>query len=95
MTNETILTKAIEKAVRNGMDEKLGWGHPMFNMNGKMVAHDLNLLFSHNFAKAFWKEDKKHKNIYFGDGSIIYNWQYYLQEMVLEEEPLKYIEKFL
>ncbi len=26
---------------------------------------------------------------------LVYRWQYHLQQMVLEKEPLKYLEKFL
>jgi hypothetical protein len=44
------------------------------------------IIFSHSFAKAFWGEEK-----YTG----IYCWQHHLQMMVLEEEPLKYLEKWL
>ena len=38
-----------------------------------------NIIFSHSFAKAFWGED----------------FIQHLQIMVQEEEPLKYIEKFV
>ena len=38
------------------------------------------------------KEDKIEMRGYL---SIIPYWQYHLQQMVLEEEPLKYIEKYL
>ena len=38
------------------------------------------IIFSHDFAKAFWGEDA---------------WQIRLQQQVLEKEPIKYLEKFL
>ena len=82
MTNEQILKKAIAKAVDNGLDEE--W----LDKIDSGLAWDMTVLayhyiiFSHDFAKAFWKGG-------------IYEWQYYLQEMVLEEEPLKYIKTFL
>jgi hypothetical protein len=36
-------------------------------------------IFSHEFAKAFWGED----------------WLFHLIEMVKEEQPIRYVEKFL
>lgn len=70
-----------------------------------------NIIFSHDFAKAFWGEghDTFHNEIslrnliryYFQDkdGNDIYShlkkWQYHLQQIVLEKEPLKYLEKYL
>ena len=69
--------------------------------HGLMVIADslYNLIFSHDFAKAFW-EDKEMIVVGTGKHSFPHKedipvWQCYLQQMVLEEEPLKYIEKFL
>ena len=59
------------------------------------------LIFSHSFAKAFWGEESKEvKHGNWDDmrtmtSEYIPAWQYHLQQMVLEEKPLKYIEKFL
>lgn len=58
------------------------------------------LIFSHDFAKAFWKNSPKYKVIIDiqKDDHAIYEyeyWQYHLQQMVLEEDPIKYLEKFL
>jgi len=50
-----------------------------------------DIVFNHDFAKAFWFLDKK-KNPYFRNGG---SWQFHLQQMVLEENPIKYLEKFL
>lgn len=57
-------------------------------------------IFSHDFAKAFWGEKTKTDRIYDCDYEIVDDrslpaWQYHLQQMVLEKEPLKYLEKFL
>ena len=83
MTNEQILKKAIEKAVKNG--------YPMPTVRMKLleaapfdVVLIYHIIFSHSFAKAFWKVET-----YEG------LWQYHLQQMVLEENPLDYISKFL
>ena len=54
------------------------------------------LVFSHDFAKAFWGEEltetERNKRMNYDD---IKRWKHHLQAMVLEEEPLKYLEKFL
>lgn len=82
MNNEQILKQAIEKAVKNGFtwDKIWSFEYPDYYA----------LIFSHSFAKAFWGEETI---TYFEDSPKC--WQYHLQQMVLEEEPLKYIEKFL
>lgn len=60
------------------------------------------LIFFHSFTKAFWGEEDMHEvdgEKLNEEGNATYYtlkvWQYHLQQMVLEEEPLKYIEKFL
>ena len=62
------------------------------------------VIFDHDFAKAFWgevfelewpvKEELDNNRIGYRIKTIPI-WQYHLQQMVLEEEPLKYLEKFL
>ncbi|GAG85274.1 unnamed protein product, partial [marine sediment metagenome] len=65
------------------------------------------MIFSHEFAKAFWKHLSGSK--YSGEhcykfedyaGNTISwgyypDWQYHLQQLVLKREPLKYLEQFL
>jgi len=99
MTNEQILKKAIEKAKKNRWD---GWNDwfvenwfeewwkDTFHQEGNFKRY-YAIIFSHDFAKAFWGEE----TIGIDDISQIPTWQYHLQQMVLEKEPLKYIEKFL
>ena len=86
MKDEQILKQAISKAVENG------WKNP----HPKVVWLQFyyNDIFSHSFAKAFWKHPKECK---VGEPLCSNHapWQAYLQKMVLEEEPLKYIEKFI
>ena len=65
--------------------------------------HIYKFLFSHDFAKALLGN----KKIVIGQKAVKKNhiiqylpiiriaWQYHLQQMVLEKEPLKYIEEFL
>ena len=108
MTKELILKKAIEKAIKNGwkpigilemwLDKHIGV-HPDFMKAFINTGNFYDLIFSHDFAKAFWGEkiwgelidDPRYKNTI----KNLEAWEYHLREMVLEEEPLKYIEKFL
>lgn len=65
-----------------------------------------SLIFSHDFAKAFWGSgvfEHMQGNVDFYKIIVeekyltvpMEGWQYHLQQMVLEEEPLKYLEKFI
>lgn len=109
MTNEQILKKAIEKAVENGWDWKQ-WDFAI-KRDGSCcdTAWLPAIVFSHNFAKAFWGDGKRNKEyidfttkkpvysyqISGNNYSYLKRWQHHLQKMVLSKEPLKYLEKFL
>ena len=84
MTNEQILKGAIEKAVKQGMPDT------------RVFERDTNcyyIIFSHSFAKAFWGDKKCMIKV--PSNTTEWLWQYHLQTMVLELEPLQYIVKFL
>ena len=63
------------------------------------------LIFNHKFAEAIWGENypvvrltAEIESKSGGEDGFTRNlstWQFHLLQMVLEEEPLKYIEKFL
>ena len=102
MKNEEILRKAIEKAIKNGFR----WNHPLgLSWSLWAISRDIyTVIFSHDFAKAFFGEEIK--SLYktsemrkaLNEEILICKkpaWQLHLQQMVLEEEPLKYLEKFL
>jgi len=111
MTNETILKKAIEKAVKNGWlkDDKVkietyALRLPTImlnhNMKGEKFLTAYEIIFSHDFAKAFWGEEWKEGDCIKQPADEMFlkpplRWQYHLQQMVLEENPIKYLEKFL
>ncbi len=89
MTNEQILTKAIEKAT-NG-----GYHYPYKEISyGDLHGDILEVIFSHDFAKAFWGEGEWTENPD-DEGRYKRGWKYYLQQMVLKENPIKYLEKFI
>ena len=91
MSNEEILRKVIEKA---------GWSHEgkddsVRDRNGQFLFYSAyeyhKIIFSHEFAKAFWGTFYHEA----GRKKGFANWQYHLRIMVLEPEPLKYLERFL
>ncbi len=100
MTDEQITIKSIEKAVKNGwVDGKIIFS---YRVRGKDVIEDPSghfirgrMYYLHGFAKAFWKDWKWYKEGEQGRKDGLTIWQYHLQQMVLEFEPLKYLEKFL
>src|SRR6185312_1372970 len=135
MTHEEILTKSIEKAVKNG------WN--MFGFAGKLSSWNIaeqefayqpwlygrmderliyqlrvslnDIIFSHEFAKAFWRDAEPVEYCSRGNdvdterqepfqiGEKMHNhvlwtkdiWAYHLQQMVLEDDPIAYLEAFL
>lgn len=57
-----------------------------------------DIIFSHKFAKAFWGEEltqTKDMVIWSEIAGQMKAWEYHLQQMVLEKNPIKYLEKFL
>ena len=97
MTNKQILKAAIEKTEKNGFN--IGMFLMMSKFDGKIEAQDLieqgrfvcySVIFSHDFARAFWGEGK-----WIINGAGLLCWQYHLQQMVLEEDPIQYLEQFL
>ena len=99
MKNIELFERVIKKAMDNGWMEgfyvdknaKTFRGGVVFMNKEKQVSIDLNLLeviFNHEFAKYFFG--------FYPQKSISINvWKYHLQQMIIEEEPLKYLEKFL
>ena len=64
----------------------------------EIPCNSTELIFSHDFAKAFWGES-------FTDGKRIMqsndssntgqDWEHHLQIMVLREDPIQYLKQFL
>lgn len=90
MNHVEILQKAIDKAKENGYNQSNYYcdNFDMFESNGQYCE---SVIFSQSFAKAFWGTKlsgyPRHKEIAY--------WQYQLQIMVLESDPITYIAKFL
>lgn len=123
---EEILKKVIEKSIKNGFNKEYlsnwkkrrdidvyysedGLDFLLIEINDKFFHS--SVIFSHEFAKAFWGDsrnvgdicgneiDNKKNNICCNDydckEKFLDGWQYHLQQMVLESDPIKYLEKFI
>jgi hypothetical protein len=104
MTNEQILRLAIEKAVKNGyLDLSTECNFISQYENGLEIwevylkgdykttlGEDYSIIFSHPFLKAFFGEEWN----LFGDG-YMFDWQYHAQQLVISEDPIKYLGKFI
>lgn len=106
MEKQQILEKAIKKALKNAMVDDVPAS--MFSFEFETWNWH-NTIFSHGFAKAFWGEERsvgEYCGIEEKDGkhcddwdckktTWVQGWENHLQEMVLEEDPIKYLEKFI
>lgn len=107
MTNQEILEKAIQKAIDGGWDAPYRLHeivYPTHRSNWEIrwlqegQSWDYQrLIFNHEFARALWgKEEMHHYDL--GDLDIrkttIVNkprWHYHLQQMVIADDPIKYL----
>lgn len=95
MSNQEILTKTIEKAIAGGFDGTPYW---TVNFTAQGVTKAIykyrnppyeQIIFNHDFAKALWGEELLESPI----GTASYLWQYRLQQMVIEHDPIAYLEE--
>jgi len=103
MTDQDILERAIQKAIYGGWDT----GDPAglenfkvlqnktaflvkFESNGRVLTSEYKtLIFNHNFAKALWGEEP-----YDAIQGEVYDspkWKVVLQQMVIADNPIKYL----
>ena len=100
ISDKEILEKAIDKAGKNGYENSLFGefcncycgGDECFSESACIYT----TIFNHDFAKAFWSDGR---TILAGHITIAYPpeevWKGNLEAMILEEEPLQYLAKFL
>lgn len=89
-TNQEILAKAIQKAIDGGWNGVIfGWE---WRLGLRIYRTHSDFIFNHDFAKALWGEwsreelKAEYHNIY-----ELEPWQYHLQQMVIAEDPIKYL----
>ena len=104
MTNKEILEKAIQKAIDNGwlgdmldlnveeQDDgilRIYWDNTEWSV--------LDIIVNHAFAKALWggRRIKPGEQAPYGIGTkhngIVASWEYHLQNMVIADDPIKYL----
>ena len=111
MTHEEIIKKAQEKAIANGYkgytmptataDHEQDVAKAA--LLTKLMQRDFApiMIFSHDFAKAIWGSELLFSNPngkgYVGAKGMCLGvaWYYHLQKMVIEQDPIKYLEQFL
>jgi len=114
MTDREILFRVVLKANENGYKEFYvqDWHEEKdyglreefntlvyrYNADTEDFVTLFDIIFSHEFAKAFWGEEEIREGYHIDCSQWLgwtKNWMFHLSHMVLEEEPLKYLEKFL
>jgi len=106
MTNEKKFKKIIERAINNGLDIlQFLPAFPSRNMtedkvDGFLYGIKNEIIWRHDFLKAFFGESKckcmkTPHGILHADKCKERDWQYHAQQMVISEEPIKYLEKHL
>lgn len=95
LTNKEILEKAIQKAIDGGWVYTL---EPNFSPEKIASIMDVNsvrragIIYSHDFAKALWGEGEwktEMSGLIFTNG--LTKWQRHLQNIVIAEDPVKYL----
>lgn len=102
MTNEEILTNAIDKAIAGGwVDGNAAMSQlsstPKWALGGQ-VPFVMAVIFNHDFAKALWGEEQEWNTAEceIDDGTgysgyLVPLWQGMLQQMVIADDPIKYL----
>lgn len=94
MTDQQIIEKAMEIALKNGWNGNL---KSIIIGKGKDArTATFNLICSHDFAKALWGIGSNGWDKINKDGKAYTDhWQYHLQQMVISDDPIKYLGETL
>ena len=103
MSNEEILQKAIEKAVKNGwVSEHTGEPRNPQDLRVDVRKDYFRHIYDIGFAKAFWGEELVSEvgTLCMNGNMASYEielkeWQYHLQQMVVSDDPIAYLADFL
>jgi hypothetical protein len=104
MEDKEVLQKAIEIAIENGM--KIVYYNKSFVFSDEIGQNsnyeeyenriDLSIVFSHDFAKAFFKNIKPKPltgQVY--NTSYYHDFELHLMQMVICDNPIDYLRKFI
>lgn len=92
MATQEILEKSVQKAIDGGWRGELPDGSVALpHRTYYFESIPLNLIFNHEFAKALWGErETRHMNQAF-ETITKRGWRDHLQEMVVADDPIKYL----
>lgn len=101
MSNQDILERAIRKAIDGGFDlvkcgKEMNFEHFLtgneennyFRPAVAMRGYSFGIIFNHDFAKALWGERYEGMD---GVPDFRSGWPYHLQQMVVADDPIKYL----
>jgi hypothetical protein len=99
MTNRKIITKAIKKAESNGYESEVYFRWEDYDgevdfADWEYHEHIYELIYDHDFAKALWGEAVYGTLAELrGDAppNKLPHWKYHLQQMVIADDPIKYL----
>lgn len=95
MSNQEILEKALRKAIDGGWDRLIVV--TFYNdLDGTTAEYIEPIIFNHDFAKALWGEEIIEEFPFASEGSYKYSerqvaWKKHLQQMVVADDPIKYL----
>ena len=98
MNDHEILKAAIEKTNSGSDSVEIGWpeDEEAIHLSKDRIHY---LIFSHEFAKAFWGSERIEIRSEANKGkkykSMAIAWSWHLQMMVLEKNPIQYLKKFV
>lgn len=84
---QQILEKAIQKAIDGGYDKQ--YAQEILDLLDEGADHEAfvrGVVFHQEFAKALWSGIRPENG--FGQ---VEDWQYHLKQMVIAEDPIKYL----
>jgi hypothetical protein len=94
MSDKEVLEKVIQKAKTNGWTGT----DPTTELHQPVMSYEYYYpIFNHDFAKALFDEGTHYCKCSYEDFTcgesheIDYEWQYHLQQMVISDDPIKYL----
>lgn len=96
-SSKTILKVAIQKAIDNGWSDAPGMTAEEIADSFKYIRLTpsiFDLIYNHDFAKSLWGEDriKDERGDFISDTPA---WKHHLLQMVIAEDPIKYLGEHL
>lgn len=92
--NKEILEKSLQKAIKGGLSNSgiISWKQHLITDDEETLRRFAPILiFNHDFAKALWPPDDETLEGFTSTDNPM--WQYHLQQMVIAQDPIKYLSE--